>query len=301
MKRPLNNLFILSLILTAALSGCHRSQSAAPAVKRYPFTGRILALDAGSQAAIINGDAIPGFMDAMAMSYTIKSSAEFKQLAAGDSIAAEVVVEQKKPNAPDDEGGDYWLEKVRVTAHAKEPPAKPSSSVHLPAPGEAVPDFAFTNQDGRRRSLSQYRGQTLLVTFIYTRCPFPDYCPRVGHEFAAIYRQLGSDAAARRIHLLSLSFDPAHDTPKVLRDYGFSLASTKDATLFRRWEFGVTRSADLPAIASFFAFQYQDDAGGATITHSLSTAVIGPDGKIISWRHDSDWHAADLLKDAGAV
>jgi protein SCO1 len=287
---------VVALLFLLALSACHRKTSADSALKRYPFTGHIITLDPSSQSARINGDDIPGFMDAMAMSYKIKDAAEFKQLAAGDAIAAEVVVAPPKSNDADTVP-DYWLEKVRVTAHAKDAPAKPSASLHLPAPGEQVPDFAFTNQDGRRISLSQYRGKTLLVTFIYTRCPFPDYCPRVSHEFAAVYHQL--DPSSNKIHLLSLSFDPAHDSPKVLREYARSVAGTNDSQLFRRWEFATARAADLPRLASFFAFAYKEEEG--TITHSLSTAVIGPDGKLISWRHGSDWHAADLLKDASSA
>jgi len=283
---------LVFLVFLLTLSACHR-RPAEPALKRYPFTGRILALDPSSQSALINGDVIPGFMDAMAMSYNIKDAAEFKRLSSGDSISAEVVVAQPKPGG-DEASADYWLEKVRITSHAQEPAAKPSSAVHMPSPGEPVPDFSFTNQDGKRISLSQYRGATLLLTFIYTRCPFPDYCPRVSHEFAAIYHQLGP--AANRIHLLSLSFDPAHDSPTVLRDYAFSLAGTRDPALFRRWEFATARASDLPRLADFFAFAYKEEGG--MITHSLSTAVIGPDGKIISWRHGYDWHAADLLNDA---
>jgi protein SCO1 len=288
----MNRLPILAiLVLISALPACHHAQS--PALKRYPFTGLVITLDPSTQSALINGNDIPGFMDAMAMSYKIKEAAEFKQLAAGDSIAAEVVVAEPKPGS-DDAAPDYWLEKVHVTAHAKEPPAKPAASIHIPAPGEQVPDFAFINQDGHHISLAQYRGKTLLVTFIYTRCPFPDYCPRVSHEFATIYHQL--DASNDKIHLLSLSFDPSHDSPKVLREYARSQAGTSDPALFRRWEFATARAADLPKLADFFAFEYKEEEG--TITHSLSTAVIGPDGKIISWRHGSDWHAADLLKDA---
>ncbi len=285
---------LLLLLFLLALSACHR-KPAEPAAKRYAFTGIVEALDPSSQSAIINGDDIPGFMSAMAMSYKIKDPAEFKQLAPGNKISAEVVVVQSKP-VNDDAAPDYWLEKVRVTAHAKEPPAKPSGALHMPTPGEQIPDFSFTNQDGKHVSLSQYRGKTLLLTFIYTRCPFPDYCPRVSHEFATIYHQLDQATASNKIHLLSVSFDPAHDSPKVLREYAFSLAGTKDPALFRRWEFATARSADLTRLAAFFAFAYKEEGGA--ITHSLSTTVIGPDGKIISWRHGSDWHAADLLNDA---
>jgi protein SCO1/2 len=172
--------------------------------------------------------------------------------------------------------------------------------MHIPEPGDEVPDFQLVNQSGRHISLHQYRGQTLLLTLIYTRCPFPDFCPRVSHEFAAINRQVQADPARYgKTHLLSISFDPVHDTPKVLRDYGFSCAGSKDPTLFKRWEFSVIPAAELPDFANYFALTYKEEGG--LITHSLSTAVISSDGRIIKWHHGLDWQASDLLQDVAAA
>ena len=229
-------------------------------------------------------------MDAMAMSYKIKPAATLEHLTSGDSISAEVVVAQ--PNANNDNAiSEYWLENVKVTAHDK--PAAAANTIHIPAPGESVPDFSLTNQAGERISLLQYRGKVLLVTFIYTRCPFPDFCPRMTSNFADLYKQLAANPNA---HLLSISFDPAHDTPKVLREYAFAAAHTHDPALFTRWEFAAPTAADLPKIANFFALTVKPEGG--LITHTLSTAVIGPDGKIIKWYHGSDWQVSDLINDA---
>jgi len=279
--------FPIALLLSAAFltSSCHRS---APATKRYPFTGRVISIDTQSHSALIDGSAIPGFMDAMAMSYKIKPDSTLNHLLPGDSISAEVV------SQPEDENGrsDYWLENVKVTAHSSAPAAG-TSSPHMPVPREQVPDFSFVNQDGKSISLGQYRGKVLLVTFIYTRCPFPDFCPRMSANFAQIYKQLAIDPALANVHLLSISFDPDHDSPRVLRDYGFSVAHTHDAALFRRWEFAVPRPADLPKIADFFALTVKPEGG--LITHNLSTAVIGPDRKIVEWYHGGDWQISDLM------
>ncbi len=279
--------------MALAGSACHRSK--APAAKRYPFTGRIISVDANNGAALIDGDTIKDFMLAMTMTYKIKPSSMVRQLEPGDSIAAEVVVIEPDPNNRDAEP-DYWLENVKVTAHAKAAPAVGSNAMHVPQPGEPVPDFAFTNQDGKHISLHQYRGKILLVTFIYTRCPFPDFCPRMSSNFNEIYKQLDNNSSTR---LLSVSFDPGHDTPKVLRDYGFSVAHTRDAALFRRWEFAVPREADLPKVADFFALTIKPEGG--LITHNLSTAVIGPDSKIVKWYHGGDWQVSDLIRDAAGA
>ena len=286
---------LIALILAGGLSfsSCRRVS----AQKRYPFTGRIVSVDSQAQSAIIDGDAIPGFMDAMAMPYKIKPAATLNHLIPGDSVSAEVVVASSGAKN-EDAAPDYWLENVKVIAHIDPSHAPGASSLHMPAPGEEVPDFSFTNQSGKLISLKQYRGKVLFVTFIYTRCPFPDFCPRLSGNFAEIYKQAATNAALTNAHLLSVSFDPEHDRPKVLRDYGFSVAHTHESALFNRWEFAAPRLADLPRLADFFALTIQPEGG--TITHNLSTVVIGPDGKIVKWYHGGDWQPSDLIKDATA-
>jgi protein SCO1/2 len=211
----------------------------------------------------------------------------------GDTVSADAVVisDDKNSDTP-----SYWLENVKVTAHADSPQPAASNSLHMPAPGEDVPDFSLLNQEGKHISFRQYRGKTVLVTFIYTRCPFPDFCPRMSSNFAEIYKQLASNPALANTQLLSISFDPEHDTPKVLRDYAFRVAHTQDPALFARWQFAVPSSADLPKLANFFALTVKPEGG--LITHNLSTAIIGPEGKIVSWRHGGDWLPSDLIKDA---
>lgn len=280
---------IFIALLFTLLPACHHQTAA----KRYPFTGRVVSIDNQGQSALIDADNIPGFMDAMAMSYTLKPAAALSQLAPGDSIAGEVVVQSEATEG----SPNYWLENVKVTAHGK---ATSGSAQHIPEPGDDVPDFEFTNQSGRHISLKQFRGKTVILTFVYTRCPFQDFCPRVSHNFAEIYKQLGADpAAAARTQLLSISFEPEHDTAKVLRDYGFSVAHTQDPALFKRWEFATPRAEDLPKIAAFFGLIYKPEGG--LITHNLSTAMIGPDGKIAKWYNGGDWQVSDLMKDTAAA
>ena len=245
---------VLSVLFVSALliSSCHRSKPQ-PTTK-YAFTGRVVSVDMGSRTANIDGDMIQGYMEAMVMAYRVKPDSMLGQLNPGDSISADLRVVEHDPR---DETAvpDYWLENVKITGHALQPPAAGPNAMHIPSPGEQVPDFAFINQDGKRVSLSQYRGKVLLVTFIYTRCPFPDFCPRMSHNFAEIYKQLGSNPSLANTHVLSVSFDPEHDTPKVLRDYGFSVAQNHDASMFRRWQFAAPKADELPKIADFFALR----------------------------------------------
>jgi len=111
---------------TFLFSSCHKAKT--PITKRYSFTGRVVSIDGQAQSALIDGDAVPGFMAAMAMSYKIKPATELSQLAPGDSISAEVVVVE--PDDKNEEASDYWLENVKVTSHAKSPP--PTAALHMP-------------------------------------------------------------------------------------------------------------------------------------------------------------------------
>jgi protein SCO1/2 len=181
---PKTYAIILALVSLTLLSACHRTK--AEAQKRYPFTGRVVSIDTQEKSALIDGDNIAGFMEAMAMSYKIKPAEQLNQLKPGDTISAEVVViDSGKSEGP----SDYWLENVKVTGHAKPAKPAPTASQRIPSPGDEVPDFAFTNQNGKRVTLHQYRGKVLLLTFIYTRCPFPDFCPRMSSNFNEIYKQ----------------------------------------------------------------------------------------------------------------
>ena len=231
------------------------------------------------------------------MTYKSRPASALRQLSPGDSISADLVVIDHDPR--DEADAEYWLENVKVTGHAPQPPANGPKSFHMPAPGEEVPDFAFTNQDGKPVSIKQFRGKVLMVTFIYTRCPFADFCPRMSSNFESIYKQLASNPAIADTQLLSVSFDPEHDKPSVLRDYGFAVAHTRDAALFRHWQFAAPKAADLPKIADFFALTVKPEGG--LITHNLSTAVIGQDGKIVNWYHGGDWQVSDLIKDAASA
>ena len=289
--------YFFFLILSAIfISSCNHSKP--PATQRYPFTGRVASVDTRSQTALIDGDLVQGYMEAMAMTYKFKPASILRDLAPGDSISADLVVVDHDPR-DESTPEESWLENVKVTGHEKSPPAAGANSYHMPSAGEEVPDFAFTNQDGKRISLRQYRGKTLLITFIYTRCPFPDFCPRMSGNFAEVYKQADANPQLATMHLLSISFDPEHDTPKVLRDYGFSVAHTHSPQLFRRWEFAAPNAADLPKIAEFFALTVKPEGG--MITHNLSTAVIGPEGKIVSWYHGGDWQVGDVVKDAASA
>ena len=186
------------------------------------------------------------------------------------------------------------LDNIVVIAQAR-PDYKPPVQYHVPTPGDAVPDFHLLNQSDRTIHLDQFKGKVVLLTFVYTRCPLADFCPRMSHNFADIDKALAAEPALyNQTHLLSVSFDPAYDTPKVLRSYGGAYTGRYTNEKFTHWDFAAPSDKDLPALTQFFNVGVTP-GDSKTLTHSLSTVLIGKDGKIIDWYPTNDWKPADVL------
>ncbi|HWB33663.1 MAG TPA: SCO family protein [Acidobacteriaceae bacterium] len=280
----------------ALVAGCKRenrppatSNTATQAeLKTYPIRGKIISVDAKSGSIVLSHEAIPGFMGAMTMTYPLKQPSIASELHPGDLITATLEVQK--------DGEDYTdpkLDQIVVVAQAR-PDYKPAVSYHVPQPGDAVPDFRFRNQYGHTIDLKQYKGKVVLLTFIYTRCPLADYCPRMNKNFAAIDAKLKGDPTLyRQTHLLSISFDPAYDTPAVLKTYG-EIYNGGDDKEFAHWEFAAPQEKDLPVVEQFFDVGVTPGESG-TFNHSLSTAVIGKDGKVRAWYPSNDWSPTDVL------
>jgi len=282
---------VLLICAVAFLAACHRPN----AQQRYPMTGEIIAIDRSARQLIVRNDDIPNFMKAMTMPFAVKDHVVLERVQIGQRIKATLIVTDT----------ESWLEGVQITAQAPADASPPHSELQIPAEGTPVPDFAFTNQDGKRVHLGQYKGKVLLLTFIYTRCPMPDFCPRMTYNFREIENSLKQDSGAyARTHLLSVTFDPEFDAPKVLRHYALSTTAIPAADLFPHWEFLAPRSQDLDAIAHFFALSVWKENGGkenGQITHSLSTAIIDSNGKLYRWYHGNTWTPEEMMREARAA
>ena len=251
-----------------------------PTGQRYPFHGLVLQVELRAHQALIQHDDVPGLMQGMTMPFTIRDDKTLGALKPGDTIQATLVKH------------DYnaWLEDVKVLSHqdlAENQPAT-SEGPHQPTPGEPVPDFAFTNQNGKRIHLAQLRGRPVLLTFIYTRCPLPDFCPRMNANLLAVGKK------SPGLQLLSISFDPDHDTPPVLRQYSRHWIAELPAAQRANWQFVVPNQADLKPLLTFFGLIAAKD--GDTITHTLSTTLIAPDGKVAVWYHGNEWTPEDVTR-----
>lgn len=223
------------------------------------------------------------------MPYKLKDPSILGELHPGDVITADILVSQS-------EDADVFLDHIVVVAQGK-PDYKPAVIYHVPAPGDAVPDFALRNQDGRALHLAQFRGKELLITFIYTRCPVPSFCPRVTRNFAAIEKQLATDSSTlAHTQLLSVSFDPEHDTPDRLRAYGAQYIGSDAKSAFAHWNFAVPEKPVLLQMARYF------DVGVTagpedTITHTLSTTLIGRDGRVVHFYPGNEWTPEQVVAD----
>ena len=287
-RKPL--FFLASLTL---LFGCRQNSTTATSSpgspKAFTISGKIVSASNGH--VTLDGEAVPGFMEAMTMDYKLKSPDIISELHPGDRITAKVLADKI--------GDDYTnvqLDDIVVIAQAR-PDYKPAVRYHVPAAGDAVPDFHFRNQSDRTIHLAQFTGKYVLMTFIYTRCPLADYCPRMSRNFADIDKLLAADPALyNQTHLLSISFDPGYDTPKVLRSYGGAYTGNYTNEKFQHWDFAAPAEKDLPAVTEFFNVGVTPGEN-QTLNHSLSTILIGKEGRIIAWYPANDWKPEEILAD----
>jgi len=283
---------ILAIVpLAACRSGKETAATSASSssVKVYKLRGKVVSADTPKGQVTLDHEAIQGFMEAMTMPYKLKDPNIVSELHPGDVITADVLVSQGAD-------AEVLLDHIVVVAQAK-PDYKPAVQYHVPVQGDVVPDFKLHNQDGRAIRLSQFRGKNLLVTFIYTRCPLPNFCPLVTHNFAIIEKQLAANPRLhKKTHLLCVSFDPEYDTPERLKAYGVTYIGSDAKDAFANWDFAVPEKPVLPEMAKFFNVGITNGAD-QTITHTLSTTLIGPDGKVIRFYPGNDWTPEQVLAD----
>jgi protein SCO1/2 len=253
--------------------------------QRFDLRGKVVAVDKAAGTVTLAHEAIPGYMAAMTMTYPLQDKWAFDVLKPGQTVQATLVVASDRA----------WLEGIVVTEEAKPESsslAPPESA--RPLLGKEVPDFPLINQDRKRIHLHQYHGRTLLLTFIYTRCPLPDYCPLMSKNFEKILEEVRADPKlSHSTHLLSISIDPEYDKPAVLRAYGRNCAG--NANPFEHWDFASGTPEQVRKVAEFFGLRYWTEGG--QIVHALVTALIGPDGKVNKLYRGNDWQPAQVVSD----
>lgn len=255
---------------------------------RYDLEGTVVSVEPAKKEVTLAHKDIPGFMKAMTMPFKVAESAQwtFNVMKPGDYVHATLVV-------TDD---DSYVENLNVNKQDTTQIENTTSSLNHLDVGQVVPEFVFINQDGKPVSLKSFHGSPVLLTFIYSRCPLPDYCIRMSSNFREIAGDLKKDHpdAWKSLHLLSISFDPDFDKPSVLRAYGRSYAGEVDSG-FKHWQFVTASPREIRRAADFFSVVY--DLHNQQYVHSLRTVLIGKDGKIAAIYPDNNWKPSDVVED----
>jgi protein SCO1/2 len=273
---------LIPVVLLAGAVAC----GATPA-RRYELRGQVLAVDRAKLEITIKHEDIPGFMPAMTMPFRVKDGRLLDGRAIGDLVSATLVVEES----------DAYLTTITKTGFAEvassEPPLPPAFAIDLLEPGDLVPDQRLVDQAGETRTLASWKGQVVALTFIYTRCPLPTFCPLMDRQFAAVQQALASDPALRgQVRLLSVSFDPDHDSPEVLRKHA-ALRGADPAV----WSYVTAPRDEVDRFAAHFGMSIVRGTTPGDITHTLRTAVIDREGRLAALHTGNEWRPVDLLRD----
>jgi protein SCO1 len=272
-----NNFAVLLIALLLMTVACKSKESAT--ARHFDFRGKVVSVDKDKSEVMVAHEEIKGYMAAMTMSFKVKDRWALDVMKPGDQLAATLTV-----------ADDAYLENISVTQSTGEPPSP--SAAHEPAAGDQVPDFKFINQDGKPVSMESLR-RPLLLTFIYTRCPLPDYCIRMSDNFATVARELQKSGTYSKVQLLSISIDPEYDKPQILKSYGKRYAASVDPQ-FSNWQFVSGSPEATREAAEWFGLTYMEE--NDQIVHSLRTAVIGPDGKFVQMYRGNEWKPSDAAE-----
>jgi protein SCO1/2 len=264
----------------AALSGCRTAEPP----RQYQLTGQVLAINAERQELTVKHDDIPNFMPAMTMSYPVSSKALLDGRVPGELIAATLEVQ----------GSTSRLTAIRRTGTAAVPPdSEVAMAAGVLVEGDEAPDVALIDQTNQRRSFSEWRGTLTVVTFIYTSCPLPTFCPLMDQNFATLQRSIAEDARLKgQVRLVSITFDPDTDTPSVLAAHAARLKADPAV-----WTFLTGDRVTVHRFAGRFGVGVIRPEGAKEINHNLRTALIGRDGRIRKFYSGSEWTPSTVLAD----
>lgn len=235
------------------------------------MTGMVLSVDPPSQTMVVSCERVPGYMEAMAMRFSVRDAGALNGLKRGTAVEFTFVAD----------GGSSYAERIRIRQYENfeaEPldasrlkllsglvqPDAPASAVL--AVGRPVPDFTFMDQSRRRVTLSQFAGKVVAVTFTYIRCPNPSYCFRLATNFRQLQKRF-ADRMGRDLVLLTIGIDPQHDSGRALADYARLWTSDPQA-----WRFLTGPPPEIARVSGAFGVDFWGDEG--LLIHSFHTAVI---------------------------
>ena len=284
-----HRVFAIPLLSLVAVCG-HAQDRTQASIQHYPAFGIVLSVDRPHHTFTASIREIPGFMGAMAMPFNVRDPAEFNALRAGEIVDFTLAVGKQAS----------WAENIRqhifrnsdeesqesARLHLLQSLNAPRSNVKALEPGDEVPDFNFIDQAGAPIRLSQFRGKVVALTFMYTKCPLPDYCFRLNNNFGNLQRRFGAQLGNDLV-FLSLSFDPVHDQPAVLTEY----AKTWNANP-KEWHFLTGPLPEVEQVCHEFNLNFWEEMG--MITHTLHTVIIDRQGRVAANLEGNQFSAKQL-------
>ncbi|HVY70218.1 MAG TPA: SCO family protein [Verrucomicrobiae bacterium] len=284
---------VLGAIVAGAVAGSgrlapvsnHRDSKLPATAKTYEVKGVLREIRKGGSQALIAHEDIPGYMEAMTMALDVKDTNELAGLHPGDALTFRMVVTSD----------DGWIDRVKrigtsVLTTVSSAPGAPATLMEELESGAPLPDCVLTNQLGQSIRLSDFKGRALAFTFIFTRCPFPVYCPRMNGNLAAAQRQLAASNTGTNWHLISISFDPEFDTPACLAKYaeGYQFDPA-------HWSFATGATEDIRKLGGGFGLMFWRDR--ALFNHNVRTVVVDAGGMVQKVFAGNEWKPEELVEE----
>ncbi|HZL41780.1 MAG TPA: SCO family protein [Verrucomicrobiae bacterium] len=250
----------------------------------FQVRGLVVEVKPLGKSITIKHEEIPGYMSAMSMPFEVKDTNLLAGLEPGDPVYFRLVVTEAYG----------YIDAIQKTGPKTNSPPTTGPfrlvrDVEPLKPGESLPEYHFTNELGRPFSTADYRGQALAVEFLFTRCPFPNFCPFMARTFqSAQTNLLGMAGSPTNWHLLTISFDPDFDTPEVLKGYAESHGYNSN-----RWTFATGELIDITAIGDQLGLSFWRDEAGS-ISHNLRVGVFDASGRLRKIFTGNQWTSQEL-------
>jgi len=276
---------VITLLLLFVIAGPAGAQE-------YPVTGMIVSVNAASRTFTASIQTIPGYMQAMTMPFEVRQAAELDGLSAGVVVTFTLVVERTTSHAErirvvhyqNTEQDPFSASRLKLLSDLASASATPASKAL--EVGQPVPDFTLIDQKRRKVSLSQWRGKVVVANFVYTTCALPNFCLRLANNLAVLQKRFSKELG-RDLVLLTVSFDPVHDTPEVMANYASQWDANPDT-----WRFLTGPPADVERACRLFGVHAFSNEG--LLDHSLHTVIINREGVLVANIEGNQFTAAQL-------
>lgn len=272
---------LLSSLLVALLSACM------PSERTFDVKGRVVGFGDNPRTVIVDHEPVPDFMPRMTMPFRTLPGDSVTFLRNGDAVAFRMVVTKDST---------YIVDLRRISdseleAHDMPTATLPASAAPMVTVGDRVPPASLLDENGQEFTLASFQGKAVALTFIYTRCPLPDFCPLLTTKFSQLERLAGSQFGDRAA-LLSITMDPEFDTPEVMLSY--KRRSTRDG---KNWTFATGSSRQIETVSRLFGL-YREGSSGMW-DHNIVVILIGPDGKVAETWRSQDWTPEEVAASMG--